>query len=90
MRIEAILFGMDGCPDCAIQKTFLDKVFGENNWRYIDIDRPSEDDCELIHKYSIEGAPTLMLIKKSDDKDKVFRHFGVVSSNKIMKFIQNI
>jgi len=84
---KILLFGVDGCPDCEQQKKILSENFNED-WSYIDFDSRIESDQALIAQYDITKPPTLLVIKQSNDgKNRVFRHVGMLSSNKIREFV---
>lgn len=84
---KIVLFGLDGCPECDTQKRILNDNFGED-WHYIDIDSDYDSDQELMAQYDIDDPPSLLVIKSMPDgKSKVFRHVGIISASKLMKFI---
>lgn len=85
-----ILFGTDGCPDCAEQKKILQSNFEDNEWVYIDIDSKLDSNQELMAKYEIDNPPTLLIVKEvTTGKSRIFRHVGMLSASKMRKFIDN-
>lgn len=84
------IFGIDGCPDCNDQKEIIDGFFGEGNYGFINIESEDIDDMKMMAKYEVDEAPTTIILKKSGDKLKVFKHAGVISANKLQKFLTKI
>lgn len=87
---KIIIFGVDDCPDCSDQKEIVDDYFGEGKYEFVNIDSESERDLFLMAKYSVDEVPTTIVIKKDGDRARVFKHAGVISANRLQKFLDKI
>ena len=90
LMCRIVLFGISDCPDCSDQKEILEDVFGIDSYDFINLDSEEVDDLLLMAKYEVDDAPTTIVIKKDGDKARVFRHAGVISANKLQKFLDKI
>lgn len=74
---KLLLFTTKTCPNCKMIKKMLDA----QNIRYETIDAEEEENRELVKKYNVMQAPTMVYLH--DDTADVYHN-----ASNIMKFVQ--
>lgn len=90
MYLQLILFGADGCEKCADQKEILNTYFPEYQYEFISLESTDIEDLSKIALYSIDDIPTLVIIANHDEKQKIYRHKGIIGPTKLNDFIEGI
>ena len=72
------------CGPCKV----LEKNLIESGIQYDSVDIASDEGDEIVDKYNIRNVPTLLLV--DDNGTLINKHVGILNSEKIKKFYNEI
>jgi len=84
--MKIIVFGIERCKFCKIQKNYLKTAFKDEDWLYVDIVKDVEN-LRIASSVNIDNLPTIVLL---DSKNReLYRKEGTLPADQIFSILNS-